>query len=76
MTSWTITQTDRFKAASIGAAVTNLFSFYGTTDIPPLIESYFGGKPWEDRELMAKHSAMALLGNVKTPALIQHGAED
>lgn len=76
MTSWTITQTDRFKAASIGAAVTNLFSFYGTTDIPPFIESYFGSKPWEDRELLAKHSAMAFLGNVKTPSLIQHGADD
>jgi dipeptidyl aminopeptidase/acylaminoacyl peptidase len=76
MTSWTITQTDRFKAASIGAGVTNLFSMWGTTDIPPFMESYFGAKPWEDRELMAKHSAMAFLGAVKTPALIQHGAED
>ncbi len=76
MTSWTITQTDRFKAASIGAAVTNLFSFYGTTDIPPFIESYFGGKPWEARELLAQHSAMTFLDKVKTPALIQHGGDD
>jgi dipeptidyl aminopeptidase/acylaminoacyl peptidase len=76
MTSWTITQTDRFKAASIGAAVTNLFSFYGTTDIPPFIESYFGGKPWEARELLAQHSAMSFLDRVKTPALIQHGGDD
>ena len=33
MTSWVITQTHRFKAASVGAAVTNLMSFIGTADI-------------------------------------------
>ena len=31
MTSWTITQTHRFKAAVIGAGVTNLWSFTGTS---------------------------------------------
>ena len=30
MTSWIITQTKRFKAASVGAGVTNLMSFTGT----------------------------------------------
>ena len=76
MTSWTITQTARFRAASVGAGVTNLFSMYGTTDIPPFLESYFGARPWEDRELMAKHSAMYFVDKVTTPTLIQHGTED
>ena len=76
MTSWTITQTQRFKAASVGAGVTNLFSMYGTTDIPPFQESYFGVRPWEDRELYAKHSAMSFVDKVTTPTLIQHGTED
>jgi dipeptidyl aminopeptidase/acylaminoacyl peptidase len=76
MTSWTITQTQRFKAASVGAGVTNLFSMYGTTDIPPFQESYFGARPWEDRELYAKHSAMSFVDKVTTPTLIQHGMED
>jgi dipeptidyl aminopeptidase/acylaminoacyl peptidase len=76
MTSWTITQTQRFKAASVGAGVTNLFSMYGTTDIPPFQESYFGARPWEDRELYAKHSAMSYVDKVTTPTLIQHGTED
>jgi dipeptidyl aminopeptidase/acylaminoacyl peptidase len=76
MTSWTITQTQRFKAASVGAGVTNLFSMYGTTDIPPFQESYFGARPWEDRELYAKHSAMSFVDKVTTPTLIQHGTED
>ena len=36
MTAWTVTQTKRFKAASVGAGVTDLVSFTGTTDIPEL----------------------------------------
>lgn len=31
MTSWAVTQTRRFRAASVGAGVTNLMSFNGTT---------------------------------------------
>lgn len=76
MTSWIVTQTDRFRAASIGAAVTNAFSFYGTTDIPEFMEAYYGGKPWEDARNYLRHSAMNFAGNAKTPALIQHGKED
>ena len=44
MTSWVITQTKRFKAASVGAGVTNLMSFTGTADIPGFIPDYFGGE--------------------------------
>ena len=43
MTSWIVTQTRRFKAASVGAGVTNLMSFTGTADIPSFIPDYFGG---------------------------------
>ena len=34
MTAWTITQTARYKAAMVGAGLTNLWSMYGTNDIP------------------------------------------
>ena len=34
MTSWVITQTTRFKAAMVGAGLTNMWSMYGTNDIP------------------------------------------
>ena len=47
MTSWTITQTSRFKAASVGAGVTNLMSFQGTADIPGFLPDYFGGEFWD-----------------------------
>jgi len=76
MTSWTITQTHRFKAASVGAAVTNLMSFIGTADIPSFIPDYFEAQPWENLELYRTHSAMFNAKGVKTPTLIQHGEAD
>lgn len=76
MSSWIITQTDRFKAASIGAAVTNLMSFNGTTDIPNFVPSYFSGQSWEIPETYAKFGAMNHIGKAKTPSLIQHNEGD
>jgi len=76
MTSWVNSQTNRFKAASVGAGITNVHSFYGQTDIPVALEAYFGGKPWSDLETYKKSSAMFFATNVKTPTLIQHGEKD
>jgi len=78
MTSWTITQTDRFKGASVGAGVTDLVSFTGTADIPSFLPDYFGGEFWDEGrfEVYRAHSAMGFVGNVKTPTLIQHGEAD
>ena len=78
MTSWIVTQTRRFKAASVGAGVTNLMSFIGTADIPSFIPDYFGGQPWEKEnlEIYRSHSAMFNMKGVVTPTLIQHGEAD
>ena len=76
MTSTIITKTKRFKAASAGAPVTNLMSFNGTADIPSFIPDYFGGQPWENPEIYAKHSAMFNIKGVTTPTLNQHGDAD
>lgn len=78
MTSWIITQTSRFQAASVGAGVTNLWSFTGTADIPSFLPDYFGGEPWEkgNFDIYRAHSAMGHVENVKTPTLIQHGESD
>jgi dipeptidyl aminopeptidase/acylaminoacyl peptidase len=76
MTSWVITQTDRFKAACVGAGVTNLMSFNGTADIPGFVPDYFSAEYWEDLEPYKQHSALFQVKGVTTPTLIQHGAED
>jgi dipeptidyl aminopeptidase/acylaminoacyl peptidase len=76
MTSWIVTQTRRFKAASAGAPVTNLMSFNGTADIPAFIPDYFGGQSWDDIEIYKKHSAMFNVKGATTPTMIQHGEAD
>src|SRR6185369_13482842 len=76
MTSWIVTQTSRFKAASAGAPVTNLMSFNGTADIPAFVPDYFGGQFWEVMDDYQKHSPMFQVKNVTTPTMIQHGEAD
>ena len=76
MTSWVVTQTDRFKAASVGAGVNNLMSFTGTADIAGFIPDYLGGEYWDVFENWQAHSAMFNVKGVTTPTLIQHGEED
>lgn len=77
MTSWAVTQTQRFKAAVVGAAVTNLFSFHGTTDITPnFLKFYMRGLPYGRRETYDRRSPMNGVQQVKTPCLVIHGERD
>ena len=76
MTSWAVTQTTRFKAASVGAGITNLYSMYGSNDLSSYLKSFFGDYPWRDPEEYARHSAMTFVDNIKTPVMIQHGEQD
>jgi dipeptidyl aminopeptidase/acylaminoacyl peptidase len=75
MSFWIVTQTDRFKAVSPGAGLSNLYSMYSTTDIPHYL-AWFFGTPWNYEELYEKLSAIRHVKNVKSPVLILHGAED
>ncbi len=76
MTARVITRTKRFKAASVGAGVTDTVSFIGVTDIPPFMRSYFGAWPWEDPAVYTSHTALFNVRGVSTPTLIQHGEAD
>jgi dipeptidyl aminopeptidase/acylaminoacyl peptidase len=76
LTAWVITRTDRFRAASVGAGITNLVSFTGTADIPGFVPDYLGGEFWDVPDLWAERSPILSVGNVTTPTLIQHGEED
>lgn len=77
MTAWVVTQTNRFKAAMVGAGLTNMTSMYGTNDIPNVLVTYFGGYPNQDTlPLYTSRSAMTFIDNVQTPTLILHGAND
>jgi len=75
MTFWTITQTDRFKAAIGHAGISDWYSFHGQSDIPGLMEYGLGGYPWTT-ENYRKYSPMTYVDRVKTPLLITHGEQD
>jgi len=76
LTSWTISQTTRFKAASVGAGVTNLISFTGTADIAGFIPDYFRGEFWSDSTRWRERSPVFQAKSIRTPTLIQHGDRD
>lgn len=76
LTAWTITQTDRFKAAAVGAGLTNMISMYSTNDLQSTLEEYFGGEPWDDYAAYERASAMYHVKQAKTPTLILHGEKD
>jgi dipeptidyl aminopeptidase/acylaminoacyl peptidase len=75
MTFWTITQTDRFKAAIGHAGICDWYSFHGQSDIPGLMEYGFIGHPWTT-ENYRKWSPMTYVDRAKTPIMITHGERD
>lgn len=76
LSAWAITQTDRFKAASVGAGVVDLISMGGTCDIPNFLPDSFDGEVWEKQDLYIERSPVHQLGQVTTPTLILHGEND
>jgi len=76
MTSYAVTKTDRFQAASMGAGLPNLISMVGTTDIPDYLVAHMGGEFWNRYDVYEKHSAIYRIDNVSTPTQVLHGAED
>ena len=70
------TYSNRFKAVSVGAGVSNWYTYYNNTDVPPFTRHYLGSTPWIDPEVYAKTSPMAYIHQACTPTLIQHGDLD
>jgi dipeptidyl aminopeptidase/acylaminoacyl peptidase len=76
LTAWTITHTKRFQAASVGAGISNLISFAGTTAVSSILPSYYGREFWNNLDLLQKHSPILYVNKVTTPTLIYHGDKD
>lgn len=74
MTSWTVTQTGRYKAAIEGAGITDWAPFLWTSDIPQT--DYDARWTDEDAAAFSQFSAVDFAKNVTTPLLILHGEAD
>lgn len=70
------TYSDRFKAISVGAGISNWITYYVNTDIHPFTWHYLGSTPWADKEVYEKTSPMTYINSACTPTLIQHGEKD
>jgi len=67
---------DRFKAVSVGAGISDWLTYYVNTDITPFTQQYLHGTPWDDPEIYRKTSPITYVAKAKTPTLIQHGEND
>jgi dipeptidyl aminopeptidase/acylaminoacyl peptidase len=70
------THTNRFKAISVGAGISDWSTYYVSTDITPFTPQYLGATPWDDPQIYAKTSPITTIRQAKTPTLIQHGSAD
>jgi len=71
-----LTQTTRFKAASLGAMVADWASEYAMGFNHDVRRWYIGGTPWENPEGYRKQSAYTYIDKVTTPTLLLHGEND
>ncbi|MCH8206256.1 MAG: S9 family peptidase [Chloroflexi bacterium] len=77
MSSWIVGHDHRFSAAVVGAPVTNLSTFYGTSDIGVRFgEVEVGGTRIDALATYREHSPLTYAANVQTPVLLLHGEAD
>lgn len=72
----TTRHSDRFKAISVGAGISDWMTYYVNTDIHPFTRQYLKATPWDDPKIYADTSPMTYIKQAKTPTLIQHGEDD
>lgn len=70
------TSSDRFRAISVGAGITDYAGLYANSDLTDLTVQYVGKTPWEDPAIYAAVSPMTRIAQARTPTLIQHGEKD
>ncbi len=70
------TSSDRFKAVSVGAGISDWMTYYANTDITPFTPQYLHATPWDDPAVYDKTSPIHYIAKAKTPTLIQHGGSD
>ena len=71
-----VTQTNRFKAAMMGAGICNWLSFHGVAEIGTWDQISYRASPYEQGGRYDRFSAIHYVDRVTTPTLIVHGSED
>jgi dipeptidyl aminopeptidase/acylaminoacyl peptidase len=67
---------EKFKAVSVGAGVSDWYTYHISNDIPDFTRDYLSGSPFRERGLYEKTAPISNISKAKTPMLIQHGSDD
>jgi len=67
---------EKFKAVSVGAGISDWYTYHISNDIPDFTRDYLSGSPFRNRALYEKTAPISNLSHAKTPMLIQHGSDD
>lgn len=70
------TYSDRFKAISVGAGISDWVTYYFMTDVHQFTRYFLGAFPWDDKEIYDNTSPINYIKKACTPTLIQHGDND
>ena len=73
LTNWTITQTQRFKAAVAQRDIADWYGFWFTADFTLFQPTWFRKAPWEDPQDFAARSPITHVANVTTPLMLVLG---
>jgi dipeptidyl aminopeptidase/acylaminoacyl peptidase len=76
LTDWTVTQTQRFKAAVAQRDIADWYGFWFTADFTLFQPTWFRKAPWEDPQDFAARSPITHVANVTTPEMFILGDED
>ena len=76
MSSWAVTQSDRFAASMPFAVVTDWVSFHSTTNIGQFDRLYLQADPYDAHGDYTRRSPVYYAHKCKTPTLILHGEDD
>jgi dipeptidyl aminopeptidase/acylaminoacyl peptidase len=76
LTNWTITQTNRFKAAVAQRSIADWSDFWYTADFTLFTPSWFSGAPWQEAADFKARSPITYVENVQTPLMLVEGEVD
>jgi dipeptidyl aminopeptidase/acylaminoacyl peptidase len=75
-TAWAVTQTDRFRAAVMGAGISHWLSFHGRSGLADWDAIHYQASPYERGGTYERFSPLTHIDRARTPTLILHGQDD
>jgi dipeptidyl aminopeptidase/acylaminoacyl peptidase len=76
LTDWTVTQTNRFKAAVAQRDITDWSNWWYTADFTLFQPTWFKGAPFEQTEEFKQHSPLTYVTKIQTPMMFILGEAD